>query len=148
MLSGPHLSKLRNPLIANTFHRTGAVEIWGRGTNRVIDECKQYGIQTPEFQEISGSTVVTFRAAIGATPQVTPQVTAVLEAARRPRSREELQQSVGLKDRVHFLKAYLEPLLAAGWLEMTIPDKPRSRLQRYRTTATGLAVLQKRLGET
>lgn len=27
MLSGPHLSKLRNPLIANTFHRKGAVEI-------------------------------------------------------------------------------------------------------------------------
>ncbi len=34
MLSGPYLSKLRNPLIAETFHRTGAVEIWARGTNR------------------------------------------------------------------------------------------------------------------
>jgi len=36
-LSGPHYSTLRNPLIADAFHRTGAVEIWGRGTNRVID---------------------------------------------------------------------------------------------------------------
>ena len=31
MLSGPHLSRKRNPLIAETFHRAGAVEIWGRG---------------------------------------------------------------------------------------------------------------------
>jgi len=36
MLSGPHPSVLRNPLIAETFHRTGAVEAWGRGTNRVL----------------------------------------------------------------------------------------------------------------
>ena len=65
MLSGPHLSKLRNPLIADTFHRTGAVEIWGRGTNRVIDECKRYGIAPPLFEELQGYLVVTFRASIG-----------------------------------------------------------------------------------
>lgn len=65
MLSGPHLSKLRNPLIANTFHRTGAVEIWGRGTNRVIEECKQYGIPPPEFEERSETVIVTFWAPIG-----------------------------------------------------------------------------------
>jgi ATP-dependent DNA helicase RecG len=33
--------------------------------------------------------------------------------------------------------AYLEPLLAAGWLQLTIPDKPRSSRQRYRTTDLG-----------
>lgn len=36
---------------------------------------------------------------------------------------------------------YIEPLLAAGWLEMTVPDKPRSSKQRYRVTATGLEAL-------
>jgi predicted HTH transcriptional regulator len=34
-LSGRHDSKPTNPLIAGAFHRTGAVEVWGRGTNRV-----------------------------------------------------------------------------------------------------------------
>lgn len=29
---------------ADTFYRTGAVEIWGRGTNRVIEECVRYGV--------------------------------------------------------------------------------------------------------
>jgi ATP-dependent DNA helicase RecG len=39
--------------------------------------------------------------------------------------------------------AYLEPLLTANWLEMTIPDKPRSSKQRYRITPRGLEVLKK-----
>ena len=50
-LSGPHRSELRNPLIAGVFHRTGAVEIWGRGTNRVIEECRRYGIAPPMFAD-------------------------------------------------------------------------------------------------
>lgn len=72
-----------------------------------------------------------------ATPQVTPQVVAVLEAAQREISATELQAAAALKDRVYFLKRYLEPMLAAGWLERTIPDKPRSRNQKYRLTDKG-----------
>ena len=94
--------------------------------------------------------MVTFRVNVGrpphvtphVAPHVTPHVVAILEAARDPRSRDELQRATGLKDRMHFQKAYLEPLLSAGWIEMTIPDRPRSRLQRYRTTEAGKAALQ------
>jgi hypothetical protein len=53
----------------------------------------------------------------------------------------DLQAATGLTDREHFRKAYLEPLLAAGWLEMTLPDKPQSPRQRYRTTKQGRTVL-------
>ncbi len=142
--SGPHSSIQRNPLIAEAFHRTGAVEIWGRGTNRVIEECERYGIDPPTFEEHAGALYVTFRALIGPTPQVTPQVVAILMAAESPRSRSELQETAGLKDREHFRRAYLEPLLAADWLEMTIPDKPRSSKQRYRTTVAGTRALDQR----
>ena len=75
------------------------------------------------------------------TPQATPQVVAVLKAARTASSREELQKAVDLKDRRHFRKAYLDSLLDAGWLEMMIPDKPRSPKQSYRTTDLGRKVL-------
>ena len=148
-LSGPHPSVLRNPLIAETFHRTGAVEVWGRGTNRVIEECRRYGVDAPTFEEQGGSVVVTFRAALALGPEVTPHVTphvtplvlAVLSAAESPKSRSELQDAAGLKDRKHLRIAVLEPLLEAGWLEMTIPDKPRSSKQRYRTTEAGKRAL-------
>jgi len=72
------------------------------------------------------------------TPQVTAQVEKVLGAtANEARSREELQTATGMMDREHFRKAYVEPLVTAGWLERTIPDKPTSRLQKYRLTAKG-----------
>ena len=134
-------------MIAEAFHRTGAVEVWGRGTNRVIAECRSHGIAPPTFEERQGFLVATFRARLAeppqATPQATPQVVQVLTVARQACSFANLQKALGLKDRVHFLKAYLEPLLAAGWIERTIPDKPRSPRQRYRTTTAGEKLIEK-----
>jgi hypothetical protein len=114
--------------------------------------CRAAGIAEPLFQEIGPFAVVTFRVRVGTTAQVTPQVAphvapqvaaALQAAAQGAKSREELQRAAGIKDREHFRKAYLERLLSSGWLERTIPDKPRSRMQRYKTTEAGLAVLKK-----
>lgn len=60
--------------------------------------------------------------------------------------RSELQRSLGLGHEEHFRQAYLQPALEAGVIEMTVPDKPRSRLQQYRLTAKGRR-LQQRLKE-
>jgi Fic family protein len=43
----------------------------------------------------------------------------------------ELMDKVGIKSRASFKKNYLDPLLKSGIIEMTIPDKPMSRNQRY-----------------
>jgi ATP-dependent DNA helicase RecG len=67
--------------------------------------------------------------------------------AQEGKARDELQRASGIKDREHFRKRYLEPLLTAGWLEMTIPDKPRSSKQKYRTTELGLEMLRNRKEE-
>jgi ATP-dependent DNA helicase RecG len=81
------------------------------------------------------------------TPQVATQVTQLLQAAETPLSREDLQRHVGLADRKHFREVLLNPLLAAGWLEMTIPETPQSRLQQYRLTEKGRAWLAARKPE-
>ena len=47
-------------------------------------------------------------------------------------SRRELQDALGLKDPDHFREAYLQPALVAKLIEMTVPDRPRSRRQKYR----------------
>jgi ATP-dependent DNA helicase RecG len=68
---------------------------------------------------------------------------AILKAAASgEKTREELQIVAEIKDREHFRKEYLEALLSAELLERTIPDKPRSPKQRYRTTAAGRSVLE------
>ena len=49
----------------------------------------------------------------------------------------ELMGIVGRTDRTKFRNQVLQPLLDAGLVEMTVPDKPTSRLQKYRLTSKG-----------
>ena len=54
-----------------------------------------------------------------------------------PRSTKELLDKVGRSDRTKFKRFVLRVLMEDGILEWTIPDKPNSRLQKYRLTAKG-----------
>ena len=47
-----------------------------------------------------------------------------------------------LADRKYFRTAYVNEALNGGWIEMTIPDKPTSRNQKYRLTEKGLKAKQ------
>jgi ATP-dependent DNA helicase RecG len=88
------------------------------------------------------------------TPQVTPQVAphVTLQVADQVDPIEkliwtvegemrgkEIQAALRLKDRTHFRDTYLMPALSRGLLEMTVPDSPRSRMQKYRLTERGRA---------
>jgi ATP-dependent DNA helicase RecG len=53
----------------------------------------------------------------------------------------DLMAIAGRADRTKFRHQVLKPLLAEGLLEMTIPHKPTSSKQRYRTTDKGKAQL-------
>ena len=50
---------------------------------------------------------------------------------------------LGLAHRPTFRKNYLHPALAAGLIEMTQPDIPRARNQKYRLTARGKQLVDK-----
>ena len=65
----------------------------------------------------------------------------ILEFCRQPQTRADIQTTIGLKDTQYFRQKYLQVLMGEGHLEMTLPDKPTSRLQRYRTTPLGLEFL-------
>ncbi|EMS77856.1 Gfo/Idh/MocA family protein [Desulfotignum phosphitoxidans] len=71
------------------------------------------------------------------TPHVTPHVEKLLLCCEKPAGREQLQEKLGIRDRKYFYKTFLKPALKTGLLEMTIPEKPRSKLQKYQLTEAG-----------
>lgn len=76
-LLSSHRSFPYNPDIANTFFRSGEIEAWGRGIERIIMACKNDGFSTPEFRyDASGIwTIFKFEYPERATTQKTTQKT-------------------------------------------------------------------------
>jgi ATP-dependent DNA helicase RecG len=75
------------------------------------------------------------------TPEATMQATMqderikkIIEFCELPRSREEIQKYLNLKNRDYLRKHILNPLIKNGVLRLAIPDKPRSPKQKYYST--------------
>lgn len=65
-------------------------------------------------------------------PDMTAQVAKLLKAlGDETLSASEIMKRLGLSHRPTFRKNYLNPALEQGLIEMTIPDKPNSRNQKY-----------------
>lgn len=81
--------------------------------------------------------------------QVTAQVTAQVDDSVlklvsfcvEPKSRQELMAHLKIKHREYFRSTLLAKALEHKLIEPTIPDKPRSRFQKYRLTAKGKKIL-------
>lgn len=56
---------------------------------------------------------------------------------------KDLMESLDLLHRYTFKNNYIKPALTLGLIEMTIPDKPTSRNQKYRLTQAGKHLLTK-----
>lgn len=70
--------------------------------------------------------------------QATEQVARLLQSMdNQAYSGRELMTKLELNHRPTFLYSYLQPALKVGLIEMTVPDKPRAKNQKYRLTAKG-----------
>jgi hypothetical protein len=58
-------------------------------------------------------------------------------------SRQELQDKLGLSHRENFRSHYLKLALNQGLIEMTLPEKPNSSLQRYRLSPKGNEIIRR-----
>ena len=142
----------RNPLIADLFHRINFIEKAGTGIERMRNEMRTQGCPEPEF-DANGFFAVTLRPNpavrdVGAADRtatephkdVDTRVAAMhrlLQEVSGEMTNRDLRRALGLKNNPHFRRAYLIPALQAGLLEMTIPDKPRSKNQCYRLSRAG-----------
>ncbi len=154
----------KNPVIGAFFREIYRADELGSGMRKMMRYGKTYGgadpqliegdlfrmiIKVPEFGSQENVTPDVTGEVTRQVPdkyptstrQVTPKEAAVLTTARNPSTRTELQKSAGFRDREHFVNTCLNSLLKAGFLEMTIPDKPRSSKQKYRLTDAGKHLL-------
>jgi len=111
----------------------------------MIERCRNVGLLEPELYLTDGFVTIIRRrpeqALKAVTPQVTPPVVVLLRLldSLDALGNTEIRKRLGLKDRKHLQERYLEPALAEGLVELTIPNKPRSNLQKYRLTKKGSA---------
>ncbi|MDR0536339.1 MAG: Fic family protein [Puniceicoccales bacterium] len=71
------------------------------------------------------------------------QVLALKSLADKPLSRNEIFTAIEMNGDSRAFKRHIAPLIATGLIEMTVPEKPNSRLQKYRLTDTGKAGVNK-----
>ena len=147
-LTRPHESKPWNPIIANVFYRAGIIERWGTGTLDILDWCKENGNPPPTWKEQAGSVQLTFRPSFSPEHQVGTKLALskhqvnILRKCQNDSALVDLIAITGRSDRTKFRHQVLNPLLEAGLIEMTIPDKPRSSKQKYRLTKKGQETLR------
>ena len=125
----------RNKELMRVFRDLDLVEHLGSGIPRIL---RSYGKECFKFTE--NFLRMTFPALEKVTPQVTPQVEDLIKILDREMNRSELQEKLNLSDRKHFRIHYLKPALEAGLIEMTKPEIPNSRSQKYRLTVKGIQI--------
>ena len=60
-LKKKHSSRPYNPILASAFFKGGLIEAWGRGTIKIINECKKAGLPEPVIEYSSGGISVAIR---------------------------------------------------------------------------------------
>ena len=150
-----HLSSFepytKNPPISKVLRQIGLADELGSGMRNTYKYTRLYSGGTPEF--IEGDV---FRTVVPLTPvvvekvgpkekthvttHVTTQVATQVAVADKilvfctiPHSKAEIAKHCEYKNTKNFTQKYLRPLLEKGLLQMTIPEKPQSRNQKYVT---------------
>jgi ATP-dependent DNA helicase RecG len=65
----------------------------------------------------------------------------VLNYCQEPKSRDEIFDEIGLYKNTKNFQSHIKPLIEAGWVYFTLPDKLTSRDQKYYTTDLGKKLL-------
>ena len=138
----PSVNDYRNPLVAEAMRVMKYVNKFNRGVTRVQEMLKDNCNPPAEFDV---NTITAFRVNVHATYEFdlskgTSQGTSqddktieekIIEFCKEPHSLAEITEFCGFKDKRKFRERYLNPLLGTR-IQMTIPDKPTSRLQKYK----------------
>jgi len=123
----------RNPALAVMAETLLGAENRYSGIPTIRREMAEYGLPEPVFQNRRNEFVVILYNRAVASVEETKQAEddTLLAFCRTPRSRQEIADYLGIKATPYMMNKYVLPLIQQGLLRMTIPDKPKSRNQRY-----------------
>lgn len=122
----------RNPFIA------GAMEIMNQTENRysgiptIINSVKEAELPPPRFENDRG----VFRVTLYNNNEVlhNPEETEILAFCQSPKSRSELEEQFkGRMSIAYLMSKYILPMVGEGKLKLTMPDKPKSKNQKFYT---------------
>ncbi|WP_412851786.1 Fic family protein [Ectothiorhodospira shaposhnikovii] len=156
--------RYRNRRIGEFLKELDLTEGRSTGIPKILRVMQANGSPQPRFESDDERSSFLIRLPVhegfveGHGPEVTPEVTGevgtksglsrdqvrVIQACEEDLPLTGLMAVVGRSNRSKFRGVILNPLLEAGLIEMTIPSKPRSRLQRYRVTNKGKIWLKAR----
>lgn len=135
----------RNPVLVTAMESLGQTENRYSGIPRIQHAMAELGLPAPVFVNTRSNFSVTLRnksdaamqkasGPVSDVPAEDPK--GLLPFCRQPRSRAEIIAYLGIPSAQYALRRYLDPLVEAGVIRLSLPDKPRSPRQTYRTADT------------
>ena len=141
-----HSSKPYNPKLANVFFKSGMIEAWGRGFEKIKEACSLYDGPLPEYEINESGIMVLCKACdrylellrndgqhhVQSEQDSEQDVkSAIIAYCKEPKTSKEIIMHFGFANRLYFKRHYLDEMLEQGQLKMTIPEKPTSKNQKY-----------------
>jgi len=126
-----YVSILHNPDIAKYLFLRQEMERTGKGSHTIINECNKMGVNV-EWEHDPNTTGVTITFSLGESRKSIPEhLKKLINVLDGEMTRQEIQNLLDIKDVEHCRNHYIRPALENNLISMTIPDKPKSRNQKY-----------------
>jgi len=153
-LSRPHSSQPGNPLIAEPMFLTKYIEKAGSGIVDMFEHCRRAGLKPPEFRLENGFFILIVRRKFSAKPESQPEsqpesldIRIIRMIEHKSMGKTQISRALGQKTVSGQLNKVIKILLFDKLIEYTIPNKPNSRLQKYRLAKKGADYLKRDRGE-
>ena len=124
----------RNPVLASALEVLGVTENRYSGIPTIRRELEKYQLQAPEFLDERGNFVVKFYKKVKLVEQEfesDEEIDNLLLFCKTPRTRKEICDYLGLASVTYAIQTHITPLVEAGKIKLSIPDRPKSPKQLY-----------------
>ena len=121
-------------------------------TMEVVEQIFNKGVDLQALSDLLDIDISEFKNEIrdwlstrGLTKSLTKSLTkipGIIDYLEKEKSRVELFEFLGLENQTLNFNNNIKPLIDYGFIEMTLPDIPKSRYQKYRLTEKGKKLLK------